>query len=147
MNKEPEWKSLLKDLGLTFDVEQSFTDILKYIKKLEGERDSAKSTLESWNKDEEILKLKEQIAEMRTSKNKGISFVVSEEELAEINAWQNDHVNKYHGGDSYCGAIGGRFSYKFIPTSIGDIGYVYCDSCKKNHKVKKKERRFCFREL
>ena len=57
MNKEPEWKSLLKDLGLTFDVEQSFTDILKYIKKLEDERDSAKSTLESWNKDEEILKL------------------------------------------------------------------------------------------
>ena len=41
MNKEPEWKSLLKDLGLTFDVEQSFTDILKYIKKLEDERDSA----------------------------------------------------------------------------------------------------------
>ena len=37
MNKEPEWKSLLKDLGLTFDVEQSFTDILKYIKKLEDD--------------------------------------------------------------------------------------------------------------
>lgn len=147
MSEVPVWKNLLKDLKMDINIEESFEGILNYIKRLETERDEAVAKVDAWNKDDEIQALKDEIDAMRTSSRKGMSFVVSEEELAEINAWQEEHINKYHDGNAYAGAIGGRFSYKFIPTSIGDIGYVYCDSCKKNHKVKKKERRFCFREL
>lgn len=129
------------------DLDKCFSEIKDYVDMCEKDRKEALNKVAEWNKDEEIQKLKEEIENLKHRERKGISFVVSEEELAEINAWQNEHINKYHGGDSYAGAIGGRFSYKFIPTSIGDIGYVYCDSCKKNHKVKKEERRFCFREL
>lgn len=158
MNKEKDFTSIdmktaesdISDILKSFirpNVDECFNDIKRYVEMCEKDRQDALDKVAEWNKDEEIQKLKEEIEDLKHRERKGISFVVSEEELAEINAWQNEHINKYHGGDSYAGAIGGRFSYKFIPTSIGDIGYVYCDFCKKNHKVKKEERCFCFREL
>ena len=126
---------------------EALEDIFTYVETCENDKEKAYETLRGYSKDEEIAKLKAEIDELKNRKSKGISFVVTEEELEQINAWQEEHINKYHGGDAYAGAIGGRFSYKFIPTSIGDIGYVCCDSCKKNKKVKKDEKRFCFREL
>lgn len=128
------------------NLDKCFEDIKSYVESCERDRQMALDKVAEWNKDEEIQKLKEEIYELKNSNNKGVSFVVTEEELKQINAWQEEHINKYHDGNGYCGAIGGRFSYKFIPTSIGDIGYVCCDSCKKK-KVKKAEREFCFREL
>lgn len=64
-------------------------------------------------------------------------FEITEKELKEINKWINKHVEEKHNGNHYAGAIGGRFSYKFTPTSIGDIGEIIC-SCGES---------FLFREL
>lgn len=137
---------MIRDL-IRPNLDKCFEDIKSYVESCERDRKIALDKVDEWNKDEEIQKLKEEIYELRYNNNKGVSFVVTEEELEQINAWQDEHNKQYHGGDSYAGAIGGRFSYKFIPTSIGDIGYVCCDSCKKNKKVKKKDKKFCFREL
>lgn len=129
------------------DIDGCFKDIKAYIEMCEKDRREALDKVAEWNKDEEIQKLREEIYELKYRNNKGISFIVTEEELEQINAWQDEHIKKYHGGDSYCGAIGGRFHYKFIPTSIGDIGYVYCGSCENNEKISEDEKCFCFREL
>ena len=59
-----------------------------------------------------------------------------------IDEWVKKHREKCVSHST----AGEQFVYEFIPTSIGDIGYVCCDSCKKK-KVKKAEREFCFREL
>lgn len=129
------------------DLDKCFSEIKDYVDMCEKDRKEALNKVAEWNKDEEIQKLREEIYELKYRNNKGISFIVTEEELEQINAWQDEHIKKYHGGDSYCGAIGGRFHYKFIPTSIGDIGYVYCGSCENNEKISEDEKCFCFREL
>lgn len=71
-------------------------------------------------KDEELQKMKTELEEMRNNYNRG--FPISEEEHAQIKSWMNNH-NKYH---SDSGAIGGGYTYCFIPTSIGTIGTVKC---------------------
>jgi hypothetical protein len=63
--------------------------------------------------------------------------VSTEKETKAISEWINKHIEEKHGGNSYAGAIGGRFSYNFTPTSIGEIGVIKC-SCGDS---------FCFREL
>ena len=63
--------------------------------------------------------------------------MLSKEELAKINEWKEKHVEEKHDGSYYAGAIGGMFTYQFIPTSIGDIGEIICSCGEK----------FCFREL
>lgn len=64
-------------------------------------------------------------------------FSVSEVERLEINKWIEQHIKDSHEGDDYVGAIGGRFSYEFTPTSLGVIGEVKC-TCGKV---------YCFREI
>lgn len=64
-------------------------------------------------------------------------FEITEDEQKNIIKWQNKHIKKKHKGNTYFGAIGGNWSYEFIPTSIGDIGTVKCDCGEK----------FTFREL
>lgn len=66
-----------------------------------------------------------------------ISFNISSEEYEEIQKWINKHTEEKHDGNRYAGAIGGRYSYVFIPTSIGEIGEIRC-SCGDS---------FCFKEL
>ena len=48
-------------------------------------------------------------------------FPISEEESKKIKEWMNKQIEK---NPSTGGAIGGRFSYKFIPTGVGTIGIV-----------------------
>lgn len=119
------------------DIEKSFKEIKDYVDMCEKDRKEALDKVAEWNKDEEIQKLKNEISEMKKSKLKGLSFVVTEEELEEIEKWMDKHIKEKHGGDHYAGAIGGRYSYRFVPTSIGEIGEVVC-SCGET---------FCFREL
>lgn len=69
-------------------------------------------------KDEELAKMKIDYEKMKDDYHRG--FPISKEEDEKIKAWMDeickDNVN--------VGAIGGRFIYTFIPTSIGIIGNV-----------------------
>lgn len=55
-----------------------------------------------------------------------ISFNISKKEWEAIKQWQEKHIKEKHNGNDYAGAIGGRYTYEFTPTSIGDIGAIKC---------------------
>lgn len=78
------------------------------------------------NKDEYIQSLLNRIKELESRVS--FDFSISRKEKQAIEEWKRKHINEKHNGDSYCGAIGGRFTYEFVPTSIGDIGSIRC-SC------------------
>lgn len=67
-------------------------------------------------KDEELAKMKEQYEKMKADYHRG--FGISEAEDKKIKEWMETLP------DANTGAIGGRFTYQFICTSIGDIGTV-----------------------
>ena len=79
----------------------------------------------------EKLKVKNEELEKRLQN----SFCVSDKEWKRIKKWQKTHEKACAASES--GAIGGRYSYIFLPTSIGIIGTVKC-VCGKE---------FCFKEL
>lgn len=77
-----------------------------------------------YHKDKEIKRLTKERDEAKENLYRG--FPISETESYAIEHWMRKHVNEKHNGNSYAGAIGGRYSYTFQPTSIGTIGIVKC---------------------
>ena len=67
-------------------------------------------------KDEELVKMKEQCEKMK--REYFLGFPISEEEDKKIKEWIKTRP------DYNEGAIGGRYTYKFTPTSIGVIGTI-----------------------
>lgn len=134
---------ILKNIRIEkgFNLQETFENIENYIAKCEKDRDAAYAQLAEWNKDDEIQKLKDKnnelIEELKNKKKGYTSFIITPEENKEIDTWIEKHINEKHNGSHYAGAIGGRFSYRFIPTSIGEIGEIVCSCGEK----------FCFREL
>lgn len=120
---------------LYFDAKKSLKKIEKYIDQIEEEKDLAYKEMKEWNKDKEIQKLKNEIKKLK--EERVYSFSITFEEKAAIKEWINKHAKEKHGGDDYAGTIGGRYTYEFTPTSIGDVGVIKCN-CGEG---------FCFREL
>lgn len=81
---------------------------------------------EEYYKDELVQQMQQRLDQMSADYYRG--FPISEKEKAAIDAWKLAHEKEVHGGDSYAGAIGGRYSYHFVPTSIGTSGVIRC-SC------------------
>lgn len=119
------------------DLDAMFSKIKAHVEQCEKQRDSALKQVEEWNKDEEIQKIKSEMENMQKERFVSVTFAISPQELDAIEAWKNRHVKEKHNGNAYAGAIGGRYSYKFCPTSIGDVGEVICSCGEK----------FCFRDL
>ena len=67
-------------------------------------------------KDEELAKMKEQYEKMEADYRRG--FGISEAEDKKIRDWMDKLPQ------ANTGAIGGRFTYQFICTSIGEVGKV-----------------------
>lgn len=86
--------------------------------------------LESENyKDEELQNMKTQLEKIQEYYRRG--FPITKEESDDINKWKKNHDATEHGNtDGYHGAIGGGYTYEFIPTSIGSFGTCYCSICK-----------------
>lgn len=70
-------------------------------------------------KDEELAKTNAKYEKMADDYYRG--FPISEKEEEKINEWKKWIVAKY---PSNLGAIGGRFVYHFLPTSIGYAGTI-----------------------
>lgn len=77
-----------------------------------------------YDENEEIKELKRRLRE-ETYKNLN-GFPITEEEVKAIEEWQKKHEKEVHNSSSYAGAIGGRYSYHFVPTSIGTSGTIKC---------------------
>lgn len=131
---------MIVDDGKLLSIDDVFNNVNKlkdFILTLKGQRDRAWKELKEYNKDVEIQKLQEEIKELKTLKNKNLCFVITDDEQEDINNWIEVHIQNKHNGNRYAGAIGGRFTYQFIPTSLGDIGEIICSCGEK----------YCFREL
>ena len=98
------------------------------IKYLEKENKELKEGV--W-KDETLQDMKAEYERMKTDYYRG--FAITEEEDRRIKEWQKKHEEEVHGLTTdeqrlkAGGAIGGRYSYHFIPTSIGISGVVRCN--------------------
>ena len=83
-------------------------------------------------KDNELLRMEVELKAMKEEYYRG--FPISEEEQKSIREWVDKHDKEVHHartlGDKLKlgGCCGGRYSYHFVPTSIGTIGTVKC-SC------------------
>ena len=88
------------------------------IEKLEKENKTLK---DEHYKDKELQKLQKELDLLRRDLSR--CFSISEKEQKEIREWQKKHDEEEHGGVS---AIGGKYAYEFIPTSIGTFGSVKC---------------------
>ena len=97
------------------------------IKYLEEENRKLK---EEYNKDKEIQKMQKKLDEMQ--KNYWRGFPISKEEEKAIEKWKKEHDAKKHGWKTNEqrmkaeGVSGGRYSYHFIPSSLGVSGTIRC---------------------
>lgn len=124
------------------DIDEACDDFTANIKELfhaERRRNDRLQTENEILKDEhyeneEIQKLTDQIAELRSSL--GSAFRVDKTDWVRIREWQDAHMTEKHGLNTSAkrleagGAIGGMWTYEFVPTSIGTIGTCICGKCK-----------------
>lgn len=106
-------------------IEERFNDQQEIIESLRAENKYLK---EQYDKDEEISKLKARLRHMQERISN--SFEITPDERDAIEDWKKEHGREKHGGRPICGGgtIGGE-EYKFIATSIGDVGIYYCPLC------------------
>lgn len=116
-----EWNTALELVKEAIELrDKKIIALNKRIEDLENEK----------YKDRELKRLNDELCTLREDALRG--FLITKDEAKEINDWCGIHNSKH----PRTGAIGGRFSYVFTPTSIGTIGEIMCNDCKKT---------FCFR--
>lgn len=54
------------------------------------------------------------------------TFTITDEDWESIEKWQDYHTEEKHSDLPAGGAIGGRFSYEFTPTTVGMVGICKC---------------------
>lgn len=79
-------------------------------------------------KDKEIEKYKKEAEDAREALRNG--FAIPSSIYKKMTNWQVKHVKEKHcidGREIGCGAIGGRFTWSFIPTGIGTLATCTCN--------------------
>lgn len=123
---------------LCLALEEKFKNQEETIQALKEENERIKS--ENYVS-EELEHMKKKLEKMENQNKNG--FPISDEEMKMILLWQKNHMEKFHHiitsakRTNLNGVSGGRFTYSFVPTSLGIIGTVKC-SCGKE---------YCFREI
>ena len=101
-------------------IQKRYQDAEAEIEKLEKENKALK---DEHYKDEELKRIQEELTSLRRARYRG--FPISEEEQEKIKEWQRKHDKEVHSVTNVT-AIGGKYTYEFIPTSIGTFGSVKC---------------------
>lgn len=129
INKD-DFRSRCKFSGDAVSFQQCIEAIIDRINEAEDAKETALRKLDEWNKDEEIEKMRQRLEEMREEYYRG--FPISRDEEKKIKKWCEKHDREKHGlvTDNMRinaeGVGGGRYSYHFVPTSIGVSGVVRC---------------------
>lgn len=109
-------------------------------KTIDNLRNQIKELTDSQYKDKELQKMKAELEKMQREYNRG--FQITDKEWGAIEAWKEKHDREVNGltecNERAGGAIGGRYTFEFIPCSIGTVGTVKCGDCRE---------KFTFREL
>ncbi len=101
---------------------RKFKDLYSKIDYLEKENSKLK---DEHYKDQEIKIITEKYNNIKKEYNRG--FPISKDEEIKYKNWMKEHESICPGGH---GVIGGKYTFKFVPTSIGVFGSVYCNSCR-----------------
>lgn len=64
------------------------TDLSNYIDRLHKDNEQMRKKIIEWNKDDEIVKLKNEIRELQSKNYFKSDYSISEEELAECRKWE-----------------------------------------------------------
>lgn len=66
--------------------------------------------------------------ELKSTDEYESAYYLSNEDKQKVDKWDNSHKSEceYHINPLKIGAIGGRLSYTFIPTGLGNIVIVKC---------------------
>lgn len=111
--------------NISIDSVREFTKLINEYSSLERAiKDCQKEKeelLDKHYKDNKIQEMQKKYNEMRCDLNRG--FPISEEESKAIRQWMDNHEKKHVGGHGCCG---GKYTYIFIPTSLGTIGTIKC---------------------
>ena len=111
------------------DLAHSMQEVLDYAERVEAENEELKDA--HW-KDKRIQFLEEKLDQYADYWR---GFPITKEQIKAIDEWKDRHWTKQHNAPDILsrlnkqGAIGGAFSYHFVPTSIGTSGVCRCDSC------------------
>lgn len=121
-------KELYNMLDAIKETLEAREDTEKYLREeLQRARDEAYAS-------DEMQQMKAELEKVRGDLYRG--FGISEEEMEKISKWQEEHEAEVHNLKTLKqrafagGAIGGSYTYEFIPTSIGVIGTCKCNRCK-----------------
>lgn len=99
-------------------------------------RNQIKELTDSQYKDKKLQKMKAELEKMQREYNRG--FLIIDDEWKAIETWKEKHDREVHGLIECNERIGGRYTFEFIPCSIGTIGTIKCGKCGE---------KFIFREL
>mgnify|MGYP000074417591 CR=1 FL=1 len=103
-------------------------------------RNKIKELTDSQYKDKKLREMKDKLEAMQREYNRG--FPITDKEWDAIETWKEKHDREVHSliecNERIGGAIGGRYTFEFIPCSIGTIGTIRCGDCGE---------KFTFREL
>ena len=112
-----------RQLIFLHSIKEDLQNVYDHFRSLEYRNEYLKEEIERLKseqyKDEELSKMKENYDRMKNDYYRG--FPISEEEDKKINEWIDGQMKK---NPSSAGAIGGRFRYEFVPTSLVTIGVV-----------------------
>lgn len=118
------------------EINEEKDDLIEKL-KLENER------LKSGVYENSVVKeLEEENKRLRQDNLRG--FPITEEQQKLIREWQLKHEAEIHGRKTLedrlraGGAIGGKYFYRHVPTSLGVVGEIVCDECGQS---------FCFEEI
>lgn len=109
------------------------------IEKLKLENDRLKSGV---YENSVVKELEEENKRLRQDNLRG--FPITEEQQKLIREWQLKHEDEIHGRKTLeerlraGGAIGGKYFYRYVPTSLGVVGEIVCDECGQS---------FCFEDI
>ena len=118
------------------EINEEKDDLIEKL-KLENER------LKSGVYENSVVKeLEEENKRLRQDNIRG--FPITEEQQKLIREWQLKHEDEIHGRKTLeerlraGGAIGGKYFYRYVPTSLGVVGEIVCDECGQS---------FCFEDI
>lgn len=118
-----------------FEIDKSLEHLRDSIKMLEEENERLRKEntylKEEYSRDEEVQKLNKKLEQAKEEARNG--FIIPKYLNDKIEKWKKQHVREKHWDTLHnmpmsSGAIGGRFTYEFIPTGIGNLITCKC-SC------------------
>lgn len=126
--KKEDKDFIIKDraMWLTRDIKELLQEVYDHYRSVSLLNDNLRKENERLKseayKDEELAKMKAEYEKMKANYYRG--FPISEEEDKKIKEWMEKQTEGEDFKTKIGGAIGGRFTYQFICTSIGNIGTV-----------------------